>query len=111
MAKANYWQKGDSIDYANTATAAIEANTIVVIGSHIGIAGGEIPAGAVGTLFLEGVFRLPKGETEISLGDTLYFDAESGTVTATKAEKLFAVGYAVEAAAAAQAEVLTKLHG
>ena len=112
MEKAIYWQKGDGIDYINTTDAVIESNSIVALGSHIGIAGGDIEAGGTGVLFVEGVFKLPKGEGEIALGDSVYFDAEKGvmTKTATNPEDMPA-GYAVEAASSAASMVLVKLLG
>ena len=56
MAKAKYWHKGNSIDYVNNTDAIIEANTVVVIGSHIGMAGTDIAPGETGSLVMEGVW-------------------------------------------------------
>ncbi len=109
MAKAKYWHKGNSIDYVNETDAAIEANTIVVIGSRVGIAGTDIGVGETGTLVMEGIFKMPKGDAEISVGDNVYFNAEGGI--ATKTETDTPAGYAVGAAAASAAEVLVKLAG
>ena len=112
MEKAIYWQKGVSIDYINTTDKVIESNSIVALGSHIGIAGGDIAAGETGILFVEGVFKLPKGDVEFALGDPVYFDAEKGvmTKTATNPEDMPA-GYAAEAASSVASVVLTKLLG
>lgn len=112
MEKAIYWQKGNSIDYTNTTDTVIESNSIVPFGSHIGIAGGNIGAGETGVLFVEGVFKLPKGEEEIALGDSVYFDAEKGVMTKTASNpEDMPAGYTVEAASSAAAMVLTKLLG
>ena len=37
MAKAAYWQRGESLDYLNKTNAVIEANTIIALGTRIGI--------------------------------------------------------------------------
>lgn len=109
MAKAKYWQKGNNIDYVNETDAVVEANTIIVIGSRVGIAGMDIGVGETGTLVMEGVFKMPKGNAEIAIGDNVYFNAESGVVTKTDTDT--PLGYAVGTAAAAAAEVLVKLAG
>lgn len=118
MAKAVYWQEGNNIDYKNTTGELISAGTIVVFGGRTGIAGTDIPAGETGVLVVSGIFRMPKGSEEISVGDTVYFDADAETVTknaetgesAAKKQNA-ALGYAVEAAASGAAEVLVKLMG
>lgn len=109
MAKAKYWHKGNSIDFVNSTSEAIEANTIVVLGSHVGIAGTDIGVGEMGTLVMEGVFKMPKGNTAIDLGDDVYFNADSGTITKTATDT--PAGYAVAAAGASDTEVLVKLAG
>ena len=52
MSKAAYWQRGETLDYKNTGSSVIEANTIIVFGSKIGIAGMEINPGETGSLHL-----------------------------------------------------------
>lgn len=109
MAKANYWHKGNSIDFVNSTDKIIEASEIVVIGNHVGIAGTEIGIGETGTLIMEGVFKMPKGSAAISVGEDVYYNAESGTITKTTTDT--PTGYAVAAAGASDAEVLVKLTG
>lgn len=60
MATAEFWQRGEAIDYTNTSGSKIAANTIILLGSRIGIAGGDIPAGETGSLHVSGVFEVPK---------------------------------------------------
>lgn len=55
MGKAEYWQRGETLDYKNTGTATIEANTVVIFGSRIGVAGTDIMPGEVGSL--HGIYR------------------------------------------------------
>ena len=45
MSKAEYWQRGESIDYKNTGSSAIEANSVIVLGKRDGVAGMTIQAG------------------------------------------------------------------
>ena len=56
MSKAAFWQRGEALDYTNTGTKTIEANTIISFGGHIGIAGTDILPGEVGSLHVTGVF-------------------------------------------------------
>ena len=57
--KAIYKQKGESLDYTNNGTAAIEAGELVVIEKHVGVAGCPIKAGETGSLHVVGVFEVP----------------------------------------------------
>ena len=42
---ATYVQRGEAIDYANATEDMIPANTVVLIGKHIGVTGGDIAPG------------------------------------------------------------------
>lgn len=108
--KAVYVQEGKNLDYQNTGGDVIVAGDVVVLGSHIGIAAGDIAAGEKGAICMEGVFRLPKKADEaITAGADVYY-SEAG-MTAVKAESAAAVGYAVSAAAEADGTVTVKLFG
>ena len=48
MSKAEYWQRGESIDYKNTGSSAIEANSVIVLGKRVGVAGMTIQPGETG---------------------------------------------------------------
>lgn len=50
MSKAEYWQRGESIDYKNTGSSAIEANSVIVLGKRVGVAGMTIQPGETGSL-------------------------------------------------------------
>jgi predicted RecA/RadA family phage recombinase len=98
MAKAKYIQFGASPDYPNDSALMIEAASVIDFKTGIGIAGGDIPAGAVGTIHLTGIYDLPKeAGTAFVFGQALYYDAESGVVTA---EKGTPCGFAIHVAAA-----------
>ena len=114
MSKATYWQKGQTIDYTNPSTeAAISAGDVVSLGTRVGVAGTDIPAGAVGSVATEGVFIFPHSTsgTEITLGAAVYWDGENGVITATSGENTIPAGWCVEACAASAAAVKVKLLG
>ena len=117
MSKAEYWQRGEALDYTNATDALIPANTIVQIGSRIGVTGTDIAPGEVGSLHVGGVWEIGKtGATEIAMGQTVYFDGTGITAAADdgKSEGATAyveVGYAAANAAAGDTTILVKLRG
>ena len=118
MSKAEYWQRGEVIDFVNKTEEKIEANQIVVFGSHVGIAGTPIEVGETGTLHVFGVFEMPKtSENAIEAGTTVYFDGDGITEAADNGgtgdakEAYICIGYATEAAAAADTTAKVKLLG
>lgn len=110
MATAEFWQRGETMDYTNGTQATIPANTIVTIGSRIGVTGCAIEPGNVGSLHVCGVFEMPKtGTAAISMGDVVYFDGNG--ITGTSGTGTVEAGYAAAAAAAADTTILVKLRG
>jgi len=106
--KAIYWQKGEALDY--TTAEAVANGSVVSLGTRIGIAAGDIPAGGTGTVHVEGVFKLAKATgTAIDQGTAVFYDAESDVITAT--EGGIPAGYAAVPAAADDPVVLVKLLG
>lgn len=95
--KADFYQKGISIDYKNTSGATIAANTIVALGTtRCGVAGTDIPNNSVGAVFVEGVWIVPSTGT-IALGAAVYYDASAEKATATATSNV-PLGWAVAAA-------------
>ena len=92
MSKAAYWQRGETLDYKNTGSSVIEANTIIVFGSKIGIAGMEINPGETGSLHISGTF-----------------DKTAGNITTT-ADSNTKAGFTVAAAAESDTKVLVKIN-
>jgi predicted RecA/RadA family phage recombinase len=96
-----YEQKGGLIEH--TASGAIAAGDVVVIGSLVGVAPRPIANGAVGTVAIEGVWSVPKlatgTEGAVTAGQRVYWYAASGVVAVSHATGT-AMGYAVSAAAA-----------
>ena len=109
MAKAEFWQRGEALDYTNTTTATIPANTIVKIGDHIGVTGTDIEPNKVGSLHVGGICDVPEtGTNYIVRSATVYFDGNGITDTATGNT---AVGYAAASATAEDTKILVKLDG
>lgn len=102
---ANYWQRGESLDYVNAGDTKIEAGDVVVLGKRIGIAGCDIPAGETGSIHVEGVFEFPKGSAAITAGAEVYW---SGTEIAASGDNK--AGYVVADAAADDTTVLVKIN-
>lgn len=110
MAKATYYQRGEVIDYANSGAKDIPAGTIVAIGNRVGIAGTDIPVGAIGTLAVEGTYIMPKAASlAISAGDEVYFNTSNDNIDKTSSG--VPAGYAVSDAGASDTEVFVKLKG
>ena len=116
MSKAAYWQRGEALDYVNSGTTKIEANTVIVLGGVISVAGMETAPGETGTVHVTGVFEMPKtGTAAISMGQKVYFDGNGITnaaddgATTNKTEYTLA-GYAAAAAAAADQNILVKIN-
>lgn len=124
MASANFYQRGESIDYTNSGDSKIVAGTIVLIGTRVGVAAGDIAAGATGALHVEGVFEAPKeyaaSDKALTLGQAVqwdnsnsYFKAAVAQVVAEGAVTTEASpvnGYVVKAAASADQTVLVKIN-
>lgn len=110
--KATYWQRGEALDYKNTTGAKLEANTVIALGSRIGVIGCDIEAGATspGSLHVMGVYILPKDTAAIDAGAEVYFDSGNDVITATSGASTVKAGYAVEAALAADTTVKVSIN-
>lgn len=96
---ANYQQPGSAIDYPNGTGSAIAAGQVVSLTTRVGVAGTDIPANAVGSLYVKGVFTMPKAaSTAITIGAAVYYDATGDNITTTAASHIPA-GWAIAAAA------------
>lgn len=95
--RADFYQKGVSIDYKNSSGATIAANTIVALGTtRCGVAGTDIANNSIGSVFVEGVWIVPSTGT-IALGAAVYYDASAEKATATATSNV-PLGWAVAAA-------------
>ena len=108
MASAVFWQRGEALDYLNSGSTTIEANTIVLYGSRIGVIGCDIAPGEVGSLHVAGVFRMPKtGTSAIAAGTDVYWDGDGITNASSGNTK---AGFAAQAAEASATEILVSIH-
>jgi predicted RecA/RadA family phage recombinase len=104
-----YKHRGEALDFANSGDAVIEAGEVRVIGSRIGVIGGDIAPGTVGAIEVEGVFEFPlSASAAIAQGDTVYWDATNKKITDTSSGNT-AAGYAAAAAAATDEVIDVKI--
>lgn len=109
--KATFWQRGEALDYKNTTSSVIEANTVVAEGNIVGVVGTDINPGETGSLHVAGVFEMTKAASDdIAFGDLVYFNETSGEITKTASGNVQA-GYAASEAGATTTTVLVKLLG
>lgn len=107
--KADYQQKGDTLNYINPTDDFVTAGTLILFGSICGIAATDMVSGQLGTIATTGVWQMPKDTAEITGGAKVYYDEENDVVTATANDAF--VGIAVENADAAAATVAVRLNG
>ena len=109
MAK-NHIQEGDVLDYVNTGSA-IASGDVVVLGSNkIGVALGDIAAGATGSVAVEEVYLLPKtAGVAMVQGAKAYWDSTPGEITNVATGNVYA-GYVFAGAASGDASVAVKLN-
>lgn len=119
MTKANYVQRGESLDYTNSTNKVIPAGAIIEIGDHIGVSGTDIAPGAVGSIHMVGVFEIDKSKSSevIAQGASVYFDGVGITGSSGEGEEpkpdttLSVIGYAAAPSAAGDETVTVKLCG
>ena len=107
--KASFYQPGHTLDYPNTTTDIIPANTIVSLVSRVGVIGMDIKPGELGVVHVEGVFKMPKVTGALTMGTLVYLNSD-GKITATASSNVSA-GYVAADAAADGETVLVKLLG
>lgn len=104
---AQYWQRGESIDYTNTGSKMVRHGDVVPVGNRIGVAGCDIAPGACGSLHVTGVFIMPKASgTALSLGADVFWDSATETVVTTGSVP---AGWVVEATASDSETVKVKI--
>ena len=99
-----YTNHADTIDYTPSGSAVV-AGDVIVLGSVVAIATHDIADGVLGSLALEGVFKVPKITGANAVGTLIYWDpagnpvngtAGSGAATST-AGSLKQMGYVARA--------------
>lgn len=107
--KASFYQPGHTLDYPNTTSDTIPANTIVSLVSRVGVIGMDIKAGETGVVHVEGVFKMPKITGALNMGTLVYLNSD-GKITSTASSNVPA-GYVATSAAAEDEAVFVKLLG
>jgi predicted RecA/RadA family phage recombinase len=106
----NFVQKGNILQWTVTG-AAVTSGQAVLIGTKVGVC---LTAGAVGetiAVAVDGVYALPKVAAQAQAqGVALYWDNVARNVTTTVGSNTL-IGYAFDAALAADATVNVKLNG
>lgn len=111
MSSAAFWQRGEALDYVNDTEDTIAANTVIVLGSRIGVIGTEIEPEETGSVHVTGVFEFDKtADEEIELGAEVYYDTSTELITATSGDSTIAAGFAAEASAADDDTVKVKIN-
>lgn len=109
--KAIYWQRGEAIDYLNETDRTIEAGELVSFGEMVGVAGADIPPKTVGTLHIEGVFKIPKAKAAIENGVRVCLkDGKAQKHEDGSEDGCVLLGRAVAKAEAEDPEVLVKIN-
>lgn len=105
----NYIQAGENLTLP--APYNVSSGEGALVGAIFGVASVDALSGADVALVTEGVFTLPKEETDvIGVGDAVYWDdaAKNVTTTATDNTK---IGAAVSAAGNPSSSVIVRLNG
>lgn len=106
--KAVFYSKGESVDYRPA--SAVAAGDVVVQGGLVGIARLDIPAGALGSLAICGLFKVAKAtSTVFAAGAPIYWDATNGVAVTSSADAI-AMGVAVAAAGSTEDTVIVALN-
>lgn len=82
--KANYVQRGGSLDYKNTTGNMIAAGDVLILGARIGVAGTDMVPGGIGTVHVDGVYEIAKKDSIAVTAGTEVYLAEDGITTASE---------------------------
>lgn len=112
---ATTFSEDGAIDY--TPTSAVTGGDVVVVGSVVAVATSDIAANKLGSLAVDGVFKVPKITGAIAAGALVYWDPTGNPVTGTAGSgaatgtigTLKQMGYAALAAASGDSYVYVLL--
>ena len=80
-----YLQSDAMAPYTNSTVTDIAAGTVIVLSAgRIGVVPQRIPAGKLGAVYVEGIFRATKDGNAVAIGNDLWWDATNLYATATK---------------------------
>ena len=96
--------------WTNGTSADVAAGDVVVAGTLIGIALGDIADGETGEVAIQEVWEVPKAAPlVIAQGDLVYWDVADGNINKTATDNVLA-GVAFAGAVSAATTVLVKLN-
>ena len=107
MAKAEYIQRGDNIDY--TAAANIAYMEVVPLSARIGVALAEIPKGETGTVAITGAFRFPAATGKIDVGAEVYWDKTQNVIVGASGASTVRAGHLIAPKAQADTTALVRI--
>ena len=105
---AKFYAKGDRLNYTNGDTAAIDAGSVVVVESVVGVAEAPIAKSATGALSIVGVFTF-ESSAACTQGKAVFMNSSTKKVTGTSASGLINIGIAMNSVTAAGKTVYVKL--
>lgn len=106
--KGTYWQRGESLDFKNNFGSKIEANTVIALENHIGIAAMDIMPGEIGSVHVTGVYEFNKVDgLAVAMGTQVYFSNEGITLSS---ENNVPVGFAAADSPAESLKILVKIN-
>lgn len=110
---SNYLGAGKTLEYTNASPSArVASGAVVVVGSCVGVALGDIEPQATGAVALEGVFSIPKvADQPLSAGQIVGWDSAQARTTAALSDKQLRGLVVMRDAALDAAHVDVKLTG
>ena len=107
MAKAEYIQRGDNIDYMTAANTAYME--VVPLAARIGVALAEIPKGATGTGTRVGSFRFPAATGKIDVGAEGYWDKTQNVIVGASGASTVRAGHLIAPKVQADTTALVRI--
>ena len=107
MAKAEYIQRGDNIDY--TAAANIAYMEVVPLAARIGVALAEIPKGEPGAVTHVGAVRFSAATGEIDVGAEVYWDKTQNVIVDASGASTVCAGHLIAPKAQADTTALVRI--
>lgn len=90
--KAEYLQAGNNLDYVNPSEdEAVEAGTVIALGSIVGIAATYIEPGETGSVATDGVWVFDTEDADTKQGDPVYYDDAADKATKEKKDTLLGI--------------------
>ncbi len=106
----NHIQEGRVMPWTNGTGSDVSSGDVVLVGTIVCVALGDIADGDAGQLAIAEVFALPKNTSlAIAQGDVVYWDVADAELNKTATDN-YAAGKAFEAAAEAATTVKVKLN-